>query len=289
MAFNSDIERFAGSISNTVGDWKEFTLTTKADSWFVESIKYIVNRVKQTDPSQLWKFTDTRSGVSVVAGTPDGKGSEYAVFNNAEYGEVLHVYKQDATSNKRYMSRPVDRMIEPYLGDTNSIHYATKESPSHYIAGDNIVVYPSHSSGAAGFIQVRYDIAVDVDADSDISYFPRELYILPILHTSVEIIKYKLSAMRNRLPDVPDYNEYTGDTATTSDAASSKYEEGWKSVKFYIESEEDTELASAKMQELTAEQQLFVTDYQWLQGQLQLTQQEFEQRFAAAFGVVGGQ
>ena len=42
------------------------------------------------------------------------------------------------------------------------------------------------------------------------------------------------------------------------------------------------------MNELNAEQQVFATDYQWLQNQLTLVNEEYEQRFVASFGIMSG-
>ena len=110
--------------------------------------------------------------------------------------------------------------------------------------------------------------------------------------------------MRDRLPDTPNYRVYSNpsssattsngvttiahdDTVTPTDTQDSYYD-GWNAVRYYIESEEDIEIAGAKMQELTAEQQLFATDYQWLQNQLASVTDEYEQRFMAGFGVMSG-
>ena len=312
--FGDDIQRHSGTLR---GDWYapvDHDLITKCNSWLIESIRHFIKRVERTDPTQLVKFTiDVKpSGTT----TSDSTGSYYDVFGNnsdvtgANYGKVLRVYRKDHNNSKKYMAREVDRMQEAYLGDTNSIYYATIQSPAWFRAGQSIHVYPkSTTSQDVGFIQVYYDTTVTTNS-SDIDYFPDEYYIFPILHTASQVINYKLSAMRDRLPDAPNYDGYglpaTTATETTgvndnvtqastvagysqTATQATAYNEGWNAVRWYIESEEDVELASAKMQELTAEQQLFVTDYQWLQGQLQLTQQEFEQRFAAAFGVVGGQ
>lgn len=301
MAFGDDIQRNAG---NLLGDWKspiDHDLPTKCDSWLVEGVRYIANRVKQTDANQLFKFAEDRDTGLTSETTTDSAGTKYKVFHESNYGEVLYVYKKDS-AGKKYISKEVDRMIAPYLGDTNSIYYATAQSPAHFISGDFMTVYPS-GSGTDGFIQVRYDTALTT-ASTDIAYFPDELHILPILYASEQVLKYKLSVMRDRLPDAPNYDGYTevGTSGSTVDGVTTtstsntgtetltglEYGEGWNAVRFYIENEEDIEIAGAKMQELNAEQQLFVTDYSWLQGQLQEVKEEFEQQFGAAFGVLGG-
>jgi len=308
--FGDDIQRYAGNLK---GDWfspVDHDLLTKCNSWLVEGIRDLVKRATNVDASLAIKFSVDKSDYTATT-TGDATGRYYTPYDSDSYGDVLQIYLKDTTTKKKYMANQVSRLGEAYLGDTNSIYYATKESPSWFPAGLSVHVYPNDVGTTAGFIQVYYDTSVTTASDA-IANFPADYYIFPVLFTAKQVLKYKLSAMRDRLPDVPNYDGYALPVATASADASSTgvnetvtqastvdgysqtnsqatdYNEGWNAVRWYIENEEDLEIASAKMNELNAEQQVFATDYQWLQNQLTLVNEEYEQRFVASFGIMTG-
>ena len=292
MSYSNKVKNYSG---DTAGDWSEFNFlgTEKGDVWFLEGIKYFINRVKTTSPDNLYKFTyDRVDGDSGTAfeGTQQGQIKYINPFDDAKWWDIYSVYILDTYDyNKKFIATQVDESIAPYLLDVNSMYYVTKKNPVYYKNLGQLYIAPGNS-GTPGFNQIYYDTAFTFGEGSTestrIMYFPSEYEIFPILYTAKQILKFKLTVMRNRLPDVPDYDGYAG--GDTSDTLSTAYGEGWNAVRFYIESEEDAELANLKMNELTQEQQTFLTDYQWLQGQLQEVKEEYEQQFVAAFGVVGG-
>ena len=56
---------------------------------------------------------------------------------------------------------------------------------------------------------------------------------------------------------------------------------GWRAVRYYIETEEDVELSQASVQALTSEMQQYIARYQCLQGQQAKLQQEYDQGIQA--------
>ena len=280
--FNQYIQLYAGDF--TTNDWSDETLETKTDTWMQDGIKYVVNRVKQANPHLLHKFAkDWNGGTSESTGD---RGEKYDIFNSSDVGELLHAYKQ--SSSKKYVAKRTDSSIAAYLGNTYSMYYATTESPAYFISGGEVFVYPS--GGTTGFIQISYDTSVDCsDADMELTNFPDEYNVLPVLYTAEKVLEYKLGMLRKRLPKMPEYDGYADDNTGTEAAPTSAAEaEGWDVVRYFIESEEDSELAGSKIQELSGEQQQIIADYNWIQGQLQGVKEEFEQQFTSFFGVVGG-
>ena len=202
--FGDDIQRYSG---NLLGDWKspvDHDLLTKCNSWLVEGVRDTIKRVTQVDGSLAVKFSVDKSDY-VATVTGDGTGRYYTPFDSDEYGDVLQLYLKDNTSKKKYMANQVSRLGEAYLGDTNSIYYATKESPSWFPMGLSVHIYPNDSNTTAGFIQVFYDNSI-ATSDTEIDSFPADYYIFPILFTAKQELNYKLGAMRDRLHDTPNYD-----------------------------------------------------------------------------------
>ncbi|MBC8225744.1 MAG: hypothetical protein H8E74_01215, partial [Gammaproteobacteria bacterium] len=59
-------------------------------------------------------------------------------------------------------------------------------------------------------------------------------------------------------------------------------EGGWEVVRYYIQDEEDPELAGVKLQELGAEQQQWAMEYKWYQERLQRVKSDYLEPFATA-------
>ena len=288
MHVSSDlIKNYCGGTSGDWASYNFFSDSDKADTWFHEGIRYFINRVKTTSPASLFYFSVTREdgdeGVSFVI-DDSGDTGYIDPYSSSKYGEILNVYLR-GSNNRKYMATDIDVDLAPYIRDTNSIHYAIETSPVYYMYAGNLHIL--HTGVTKGFTQIYYDTDFTFTGteSTSIANFPEQYSIFPVLYTAEQILKFKLTVMRDRFADIPDYGAYTGGAA---DTASTAYGEGWNAVKFYIESEEDAELANLKMNELTQEQQTFLTDYQWLQGQLQEVKEEYEKKFAASFGVVGG-
>ena len=89
------------------------------------------------------------------------------------------------------------------------------------------------------------------------------------LYVAKELLKYRLRKLHNALPQMADYS-------ASQDAASSTAD-GWERVRWYIEGDEDPELAQIKMAELNGEQQQILTKYQWYQQQVEILNNKYKQ------------
>jgi hypothetical protein len=109
--------------------------------------------------------------------------------------------------------------------------------------------------------------------DGDI-IIPQDYCIYIVLYTAIKLVEIQLSNMNDGLATMIDEDN--------ASAAPSGSAGGWEVVRYYIQDEEDMELASAKLQELSAEQQQWALEYQWYQERLQRLKSEYLEPFASA-------
>ena len=109
-------------------------------------------------------------------------------------------------------------------------------------------------------------------SSSSIANFPAEWYRAVILYAAKKLCDKKLMDMRDKLATLSD--SYDGGHSEPAEAS-----QGWEKVRYYIEDDEDVELAGSKAQAMSGEQQQFALDYKWLQSQRQIIAQEYDQMF----------
>ena len=89
------------------------------------------------------------------------------------------------------------------------------------------------------------------------------------IYVAKELIKYRMRKLHEALPQMADYSGTQSDPPSSAD--------GWERVRWYIEQDEDTELAQIKMAELNGEQQQVLTKYQWYQQQAEILNNKYKQ------------
>ena len=95
---------------------------------------------------------------------------------------------------------------------------------------------------------------------------------------SSRLLAKRMLDMQKQIPSLDDYSTLTEDNAQFTESETS---DGWQKVRYYIESEEDAELAGLKMSELNGQQQAWVLKYQWYGQQKQLVDSQYISIFNA--------
>ena len=101
--------------------------------------------------------------------------------------------------------------LQDKVADSSSIHYALLESPSYYIEGDRIYIYPFEANRKLMLEVVQDERAYSYNDTNEIIYnangsasvqsgFPIQYNELVVLHASECILMEKLSEFTNKLP-----------------------------------------------------------------------------------------
>jgi hypothetical protein len=188
-------------------------------------------------------------------------------------GRILSVIREADTNNDWRRCTQVPSHLQSRVTDKDSLYYASAFNPV-YVVGDNstISVFPAPGSTTKAF-KVYYinnnpkgdGIADELAAGhSSIGYFPKDLVSLVVLYASVKSLENALSA--KTLPDdltIPVLPTITAPTSLS--APSFSYVEQvmgdlfQSTITTFIDTDEDTELSAAKVQQATLNVQAFQT------------------------------
>ena len=218
-----------------------------------------------SDPKSAISFARETAGMNT-----NSKGIVYGAT-------ILSVVREDGVTTDAWRNcNYIPYGMAARALDTTSIHYASAYNPAYTIIDNTVNVYPI-PGGTPNLFKVFYinnDIDIKWNYDEDESaedsegrllYFPRQKVHLIIIYASFRMLEYKLSELHRNIP------------LHSSDL---EINDGWARVKEMIDTEEDIELATAKIGSLTSEMQQFISEYQWYQQRAQMLKQEYVTAFA---------
>ena len=110
---------------------------------------------------------------------------------------------------------------------------------------------------------------------------PEKYNVAIALFVAQELMKYRMRTMYKQIPTVADYSGVVSESDSTALSAPEESSDGWEKVRWYVEIDEDPELAQIKMAELNGEQQQFVQRYQWYAAQYK----DFATRYQQFFNI----
>jgi len=251
---------------------------TRAGIHMAEGYKDIVNKLAASSPEMLKNFA-----MRIYSGWENNKFKleNHYIFNVFRKGDT-------APANVFRECREVQPSKKHSISDPGSIYAATEMDPVYFIEDRYLTVIPDHSVNSGEFEYlgiVAPDTLTASDTypsgpitDGDI-IIPQDFCIYIVLYAAIKLIEIKLSKMNDGLSTMIDEDDAPV-APTLAGVGSPKG--GWETVRYYIHDEEDPELAGAKLQELTAEQQQWTLEYQWYQEKLQRLRSEYMEPFASA-------
>ena len=186
-------------------------------------------------------------------------------------GDILYVTRENANSGHQVQCRAISPLYGGLADDSSSIHYATATDPVYWLESrsdaSKLIVKPDPSSAqTANVYHIEYT-SVNVSDTDTIANFPDEAEYLIVLYVGVKVLQNKMNEMQASIIHSDQDGSYT---------ASSGSSQGWEKVRDWLESEEDSEMAAASIQALSAEMQQFMNEYQWYQAQQMKLQQDYD-------------
>ena len=258
--FSVQIQALVGSVTES-----------EIDTWCTEGAKVIISNL----PKKLKEECSTLTNLYI--------GNTDTVMDLDLSGEILYVTRENADSGYHTPCRKINAKHGDLASDSgNIIHYATATDPVYWTGSDSggdpkLFVKPTPTAvQPAKIYHISYP-SVDADVVSAIVNFPDEAEYLIVLYAAVKVLQNKMNEMQASIVHSDQDGSWT--TANTSGE-----NQGWEQVKYWIETEEDNELAQIQIAALSAELQQFVTEYQWYQGQQAKLQQDYDKGLAILKG-----
>ena len=253
MSFKTEIEAIVGDIDSP-------DYTSEAQLYLAEGVKFITKSLmiisdianRMTSSTTLNNSPTTMSTTSVL--------------------QIVSVTRNDGSRNRKAIEiRPED--AGDYT-DTNSIYFTSKLDPKYYIENDTLNVIPTPANGQSALVKhITPDTSVSL-SDTSISNMPDELERGVILYASRELLRYIMNQIRK--PNVASGTELTADMAAgaiSTDADKRDYDKYFDISMDFI-ADEDAELATVMMQQISTYLQNYQVDlqadtqqYQWYESQ----------------------
>ena len=246
MAFDTQIQDLVGT---------SFTDQTAMDQWAADACKEIINRL----PRDLKMKCATRSTLNASTTTLDLDSK----------GAILHATRLSADSGGYEKAcRRIDGRYGDLTNDSNDLHYyATATDPVYFITNNSsgnptLFVRPNPTNAQPSYIHHISYPTVDVSADSTIANFPDEAEYLVVLYTSMKALHQQMNSKQSDLPSLALPPAPTSPTLSTTAVSFSQAAPtftkpavalDFAQVNTYIDTNEDVELSSAKLQEISAQ------------------------------------
>ena len=222
---------------------------------------------------------------------------------NPGSSKIVSVVRESGTNNQWYPCKKSSMALEYKVTDVESLHFASKFHPVYMISQNrNVHVYPSPTGDGNDTFKVLYvnyspeetdGTALD-HASTGIKWFPNDKVYLVVIYAAIKSLESAMSA--KSIPTVSgdgtapieltDVSILDDDNTIDVRLDQGEIDQWWSTTGHFIEDEEDTELAIAQIQKITAYVQAYqaqlagnTTDYGWMQARHQILSQQYTQTF----------
>jgi hypothetical protein len=302
-------DEIAGSLSTEMSQWTKaavqdiiqmIEMTSPLDhALFTVSRKLSNNGITIDTGSVSGAYLTDGSGASFQARKGEKfLAHKYQDANSIHYASNIdpvwflddgkfYIYPFDGSHSAYVTTYDYPRHGAYWTGDEDTLHWTTADyiNRVHYSEYDeqdipkvaNKVKYRSLSA-IDGYV-VMEDTLTSILPNSSVSEpeptyerrVPEKYNKAIAIYIAMELYKYRLRVMYDKLPPSVDYS---GTLSTPAEGS-----HGWEKVRWYVDEDEDTELAQLKMAELNAEQQAWMVQFQWYKEQLGNLSKEYQQFF----------
>ena len=259
MSFKTEIEAIVGDIDSP-------DYTSQATLYLVEGVKFITK--------SLMILSDVANRMT----SSTTLNSSPTTMSTASVLQIVSVTRNDGSRDRKAIQIKPENVGD--YTDVNSIYYTSKLDPKYYIENDTLKVIPTPANGQSALVKhITPDTSVAL-GDTSISNLPDELERGVILYASRELLRYIMNQIRK--PNVASGTELTADMAAGAigtDADKRDYDKYFDISMDFI-ADEDAELATVMMQQISTYLQNYQVDlqadtqqYQWYESQyLKVTQ-----------------
>tara|TARA_R100001530_G_scaffold125589_1_gene94170 strand:- start:379 stop:1407 length:1029 start_codon:yes stop_codon:yes gene_type:complete len=230
---------FDAQIQDLVGTG--FTDQTAMDTWMTDGVKEVINSMP---PSMLELCSSVQSFTSTKVGSES---------------ETLSTAKISGVTLDGEPCRLIPAVLKNKVSSVDDMDYATLTDPVYYIEGNKINALPS--VGTCKYSEVQYT-SVNASEDDAIANFPDEAEYLVVLYASIKALQQQMNSksaslpndlsITTSLPDVPSISSHSVEDFSGFDPSYTIPDVilDFAQVDSYIDTDEDTELAGAKLQEI---------------------------------------
>ena len=180
MAFIDEVGYYSGSTTGKNSEISKF---------LANGVQYIISIIEKSNPDMLPLFASAQ--------TLNNSDTTLALTTNAK---IIDVVRRTASSGEDLKCSPINSAFRSNAANTDSIYYASKNSPVYYISNAILTVLPTPTADETATISIVLpDVAV-AHSDSTISNFPSQMYHGVVLYAAGQLLHNKMTALNAKLP-----------------------------------------------------------------------------------------
>jgi len=205
MAFVDEIGYYAGSTSGK---------TAHVSKFLTNGVKWVISMIEKTNPDMLPLF----ASLQTLSNSP----TTLTLDKNAK---IIDIVRDSADSSGELLKcNPINAAYRSNAVNTDSIYYASVNSPVYYVENGVLNVLPIPTANQNAKISIVLpDAAVDHN-DVAISNFPSDMYHAVVLYAAAQLLHNKMADLNAKLPTDLDadttvfdaLSDYSGEIAMSS-------------------------------------------------------------------------
>ena len=181
MAFIDDIGYYSGS---TTGK------NTEVSKFLVNGVQYIISLIEKSNPDMLPLFASLQ--------TLNDSTKTLTLNTNSKIIDIVR-RNGNASTGEELKCSPINAAFRSNAKNTDSIYYASKNSPVYYIDNAVLNVLPIPDNNEIVKISIVLPDTSVAHSDSAIDNFPSELYHGVVLYAAGQLIHNKMTAREKML------------------------------------------------------------------------------------------
>jgi len=182
MAFNAEIGNYAGETD---------AYPNAISKFLANGVQWIISMVEKTNPDMLPLFASLQ--------TLNDSTKTLTLTTNSKIIDIVR-RNGNATNGEELKCSPINAAFRSNAKNTDSIYYASKNSPVYYIDNAVLNVLPVPNNDEIVKISIVLPDTSVAGTDSAIDNFPSEMYHGVVLYAAAQLLHHKMAALNAKLP-----------------------------------------------------------------------------------------
>jgi hypothetical protein len=182
MAFNAEIGNYAGETD---------AYPNAISKFLANGVQWIITMVEKTNPDMLPLFASLQ--------TLNDSTRTLTLATNSKIIDIVR-RNGNASTGEELKCSPINAAFRSNAKNTDSIYYASKDSPVYYIDNAVLNVLPIPDNDQIVKISIVLPDTSVAGTDSAIDNFPSEMYHGVVLYAAAQLLHHKMAALNAKLP-----------------------------------------------------------------------------------------
>ena len=182
MSFNAEIGNYAGETD---------AYPNAISKFLANGVQWIISMVEKTNPDMLPLFASLQ--------TLNDSTKTLTLSTNSKIIDIVR-RNGNASTGEELKCSPINAAFRSNAKNTDSIYYASKNSPVYYIDNAVLNVLPVPDNDEIVKISIVLPDTSVAGTDSAIDNFPSEMYHGVVLYAAAQLLHHKMAALNAKLP-----------------------------------------------------------------------------------------